>query len=124
VQKVLLLCLAGSAGTLARYFVTGAVHQALGRDFPYGTAAVNLLGCLAFGLVWSLADERGLFSPQTRIVVLVGFMGAFTTFSSFIYESAELIRDQEYFKAAANIAGQNIFGYLSFLLGVACSRII
>jgi len=124
VQKILLLALAGVAGTLARYYLAGAVHDLLGREFPFGTVAVNLLGCALFGIVWTLADERALLSPQTRLVLLVGFMGAFTTFSSFIFESATLIRDQEYLKAAINIVGQNILGYGCFLLGAACGRFI
>ncbi|MBF0481496.1 MAG: fluoride efflux transporter CrcB [Desulfovibrionaceae bacterium] len=123
-QKILLLALAGVAGTLARYYLSGAVHDVLGREFPFGTAAVNLLGCALFGLVWTLADERALLSPQARIVILVGFMGAFTTFSSFIYESAGLIRDQEYLKAAVNIVGQNVLGYGCFILGAAFGRVI
>jgi len=124
VQKILLIALAGVAGTLARYYLAGAVHDLLGREFPFGTVAVNLLGCTLFGIVWTLADERALLSPQTRIILLVGFMGAFTTFSSFIFESAVLIRDQEYLKAAVNVVGQNILGYSCFILGAACGRLI
>ena len=123
-QKILLIALAGVAGTLARYYLAGAVHDLLGREFPFGTVAVNLLGCTLFGIVWTLADERALLSPQTRIILLVGFMGAFTTFSSFIFESAVLIRDQEYLKAAVNVVGQNILGYSCFILGAACGRLI
>ena len=123
-QKILLLALAGTCGTLARFWLSGAVLGVLGRDFPWGTWAVNLCGCFLFGLVWVLAEERGLISAQARIVILVGFVGTFTTFSTLIFESAELVRDGEWFKMALNLAGQNAFGFAGLYLGATCGRIL
>jgi CrcB protein len=122
-QKIVLLALAGTCGTLARFWLSGAVFGVLGRDFPWGTWAVNIFGCFLFGLVWTLAEERGIISAQCRIVILVGFMGAFTTFSTLIFESAELLRDDEWIKMALNLVGQNIFGFAGLYLGVVCGRI-
>ena len=122
--KILLLSLAGTLGTLARYWLSGAVYVFLGRDFPWGTWAVNISGCFLFGLVWVLTDERGLIPAQGRVVLLVGFMGAFTTFSTLIFESAELLRDDQWIKMGLNLAGQNIMGFLALFLGAACGRII
>jgi CrcB protein len=123
-QKILLICLAGALGTLARYWLSGAVYGLLGRDFPWGTSAVNILGCFLFGLIWVLSEERGILPPQFRLIVLVGFMGAFTTFSTFIFESAELARTTEWLKMGLNMAGQNIVGFIACYLGMVFGRIV
>lgn len=123
-HKIALLALAGTCGTLARYWLSGAVHGVLGRDFPWGTAAVNVLGCLLFGIIWVLADERQLIRAEMRLVLLVGFMGAFTTFSSLIFETGELLRGSQWAFAALNIVGQNILGFAAFFVGAALARLV
>lgn len=123
-HKILLLALAGSCGTLARYWLSGAVHKILGGDFPWGTALVNLLGCLLFGLIWVVADERQLIRPEVRGILLVGFMGAFTTFSSLIFETGELVRGSQLGLAALNLLGQNALGFAAFSLGTALGRAV
>lgn len=123
-HKILLLALAGACGTLARYWLSGAVQGVMGRDFPWGTAAVNLLGCLLFGLVWVLADERQLIRAEFRVVLLVGFMGAFTTFSSLIFETGELMRGTQWAYAALNLMGQNLLGFAAFYIGAALGRVL
>lgn len=120
--KLLWLALAGAAGTLSRYALAGWVQRSAGSGFPWGTMAVNLAGCFLAGLVTALWEERGLFSGETRTVVMVGFMGAFTTFSSFILETGSLARDGEWLHAAANIAAQNTLGIVALLLGFAVAR--
>lgn len=122
-HKILLLALAGAGGTLARYWLSGAVQGVMGRDFPWGTAAVNLLGCLLFGLFWVLADERQLLRAEFRLVILVGFMGAFTTFSSLIFETGELLRGTQWAYAALNLMGQNLLGFAAFHIGAALGRV-
>ncbi len=84
------LCFAGAAGTLARYGLAGLMQRLLGESFPWGTLTVNALGCFLFGVVWMLAEDRLVISGQTRFVILTGFMGAFTTFSTFAFETAAL----------------------------------
>jgi len=123
-HKILLLALAGAGGTLARYWLSGAVQGVMGRDFPWGTAAVNLLGCLLFGLVWVLADERQFIRAEFRLVILVGFMGAFTTFSSLIFETGELMRGTQWAYAAFNLMGQNLLGFAAFYIGATLGRVI
>ncbi|MBU1041104.1 MAG: fluoride efflux transporter CrcB [Proteobacteria bacterium] len=123
-HKVLMLAVAGTLGTLARYWLSGAVYGIMGREFPWGTAAVNLLGCLLFGLVWVMADERQLLGPETRLVILVGFMGAFTTFSSLIFETGELMRGAQWAYAAINLVGQNILGFVAFAIGASIGRAV
>lgn len=120
--KLLLLALAGGMGTLCRYWLSGAAYSILGRNFPWGTWAVNILGSLLFGLVWTLADDRGLLSPQTRVIVLTGFMGAFTTFSTFMFESGELLRDAQWIRLAANLGGQNLIGLGALFVGISLGK--
>ncbi len=127
-MKILLIAIAGAIGTLARYFlsgfVQGAVFGAHKADFPWGTYAVNMAGCFLFGLVWPLAEERLFISPLTRTVLLVGFMGAFTTFSSYIFDTMDLIRGSHLILAFGNIALQNITGLAFLMLGVYVARLL
>ena len=122
--KLLLLASAGAFGTLARYFLGGAVQRLSGGAFPWGTFAVNMTGTLLFGLVWSLAEDRLVISPEARTIILVGFMGAFTTFSSFMFETGELMRDSQWALAFGNIALQNLTGILFLFIGFAIGRLI
>ena len=122
--KILLIALAGACGTLSRYWLSGLAYDLLGRDFHWGTWAVNILGCFLFGLVWILAEERGFLSAQARILILTGFMGAFTTFSTFIFESGGIMNDGQWLKLALNVGGQNIVGFAALYLGTGLGRII
>ena len=122
--KLLLLASAGAFGTLARYFLGGAVQRLSGGAFPWGTFAVNMTGTLLFGLVWSLAEDRLVISSEARTIILVGFMGAFTTFSSFMFETGELMRDSQWALAFGNIALQNLTGILFLFIGFAIVRLI
>ncbi len=123
-MKIVLFAAAGAAGTLARYFLGGLFQRLAGSSFPYGTFAVNMIGCLLFGIIWVLAEERLVLSAQTRAVCLIGFMGAFTTFSSFIFESAALMRDAEWAMAFGNILAQNILGLACLFVGLAIGRLL
>ncbi len=124
IQKIVLLALAGACGTLARYGLAGVVHRWLGGNFPWGTAMVNVLGCLLFGFVWAAGSERAIISPEARFIILTGFMGAFTTFSTFVFESNQLLADAELLIGFANIFLQLLVGSGGFFLGLAIARII
>ncbi len=123
-QKLILLALAGATGTLARYGLAGMVQRWGGAGFPWGTLAVNVLGCFVAGLLWSLFEQRWAVSGETRIVVLVGFMGAFTTFSAYILETGELARTSQWWLMAANLGLQNGLGLFALLGGAALGRIL
>ena len=123
-QKLLWLALAGAMGTLARYGLAGVAQRTLGGDFPWGTLTVNLLGCVVAGLFWSLAGSRLSISGQMRVIILMGFMGAFTTFSAYALETGELLRDAQWLWATGNIALQNGFGIVLFFLGLAAGRFV
>lgn len=123
-SKIALIALAGACGTLCRYWLSGLACDLLGRDFPWGTWAVNILGCFLFGLVWILAEERGLLSGQARLLILTGFMGAFTTFSTLVFESSALMNDGQWFRLVLNVGGQNLVGFAALYLGFGLGRII
>ena len=124
IQKLLWLALAGALGTLARYGVAGTAQRVFGGEFPWGTLAANLVGCFLAGLFWSVAESRLSISGQMRTIVLMGFMGAFTTFSAFMLETGELLRDAQWSWALGNIALQNILGLTLFFIGLGIGRFI
>jgi len=124
IQKLFWLALAGALGTLARYGVAGTAQRVFGGEFPWGTLAANLVGCFLAGLFWSVAESRLSISGQMRTIVLMGFMGAFTTFSAFMLETSELLRDAQWSWALGNIALQNILGLILFFIGLGIGRFI
>ncbi len=121
-QKLLLIACAGGLGALARYGLSGVVQRAAGSDFPWGTTVVNVTGCLAFGLLWSWMGARLSIGGEVRAIVLVGFMGAFTTFSTFAFETAQLLHGAQWLAAAGNLAIQNVVGIAAMFLGLAIGR--
>ncbi len=123
-QKLTLLALAGALGTLARYGLAGGVQKIYGTPSPWGTFAVNIIGCFLAGLLWALFEGRWQVSAETKTVLLVGFMGAFTTFSAFILESSELARSATWMNAAANVALQTGLGFLALFIGAALARTV
>jgi CrcB protein len=124
VWKLLLIAAAGGLGTLARYGLAGAVQNLAGRTFPWGTVVVNVLGCFVFGALWSAMQDRLAVSVQMRQIVLVGFMGAFTTFSTFVFETGQLTRDAQWIMAAGNLALQNGVGLAALFAGLTLGRLL
>ncbi len=120
--KLAWLAAAGALGTLARYGLGGLVQRLVPATFPWGTLVVNGLGCFLFGLVWTLARERSLIGSDTQGIVLVGFMGAFTTFSTYAFETGAMVHEAQWARAAANLLAHNVGGLLLFFLGIAAGR--
>lgn len=118
------LFLAGGIGALTRFSLAGLIQRWSGSSFPLGTFVINIFGCLLFGWIWSLAEERLLISGETRFILLTGFIGAFTTFSTFAFESSGLLRDSEWLLAAGNILGQTVLGMFAILAGMALGRFL
>ena len=123
-QRVIWLSAAGALGTLARYGLSGLVQRVTGSLFPWGTLAVNGIGCFLFGLVWVLAAERMAVSGEARLVILTGFMGAFTTFSTFSAETGQMLLRAQWAAGMANILGSLILGFLCFFLGLFLGRLV
>jgi fluoride exporter len=120
--KLVLLAAAGAAGTLARYGLSLGLARLLGDRFPFGTLGVNVIGCALFGLVLALFRDRARIGPEAATVLLVGFMGAFTTFSSFVADSHALWESERPVLAVANVLFQNAAGLSCFLLGRSLGR--
>jgi CrcB protein len=121
-QKTILVGVAGLIGTLLRYWLSGLVARGYGETFPWGTLVVNLVGCFLAGAVFHVTEERFLISPTLRTVILIGFLGGFTTFSSYGLQTFTLLRDGEIGWAAVNIAASNVFGLLMVWTGYVVSK--
>ncbi|MEW6400970.1 MAG: fluoride efflux transporter CrcB [Chloroflexota bacterium] len=116
--NIILVALGGALGSVMRYLL-GIWTQSASKsiDFPYGTLAVNLIGCFVIGVLAELAEVRGAFTPESRALVFIGVLGGFTTFSSFGNDTINLLRDGEAFNALANIGANVILGLTLVWLG-------
>ena len=123
-QKVLLIGLAGLVGTVGRYALSGVIARRFGETFPAGTLVVNIIGCFLAGLLFYLLQERNLVSPTTRTVVMIGFLGGFTTFSSFGLQTFTLLRDGEFWFATLNVVSSNFLGLLMVWAGYTLGKLV
>lgn len=123
-KQVVLIAFAGALGTLSRYGLSTLVHAVMGHDFPWGTFVVNILGCLLFGFIWALEEHHLALGPETRLIVLTGFMGAFTTFSTFIFESGQLITASQWVYVAGNLTLQILIGLAALTAGMQAARAV
>ncbi|GAB4388287.1 MAG: fluoride efflux transporter CrcB [Thermodesulfovibrionales bacterium] len=121
-MKLVAVGLGGLIGALGRYGLSGLVHRWLGGSFPYGTLAVNAAGCLLIGALMYLVEERSLLTPNLRLFLGIGVLGAFTTFSTFGYETVELLRDRQIWYAFMNVAGNVVLGIAAVIAGYAGVR--
>jgi fluoride exporter len=121
--KLLLIALGGAAGTLARYG-THVLSRGLTErtNFPIGTLIVNLLGCFLIGYLQGLLVERLEVREEYRLAIIVGFLGGFTTFSTFGWDTAALLRDGQTTRAMISVIASNIFGVLLVFAGYGVSR--
>lgn len=124
-QNVLLVGLGGFIGSAGRYLVSGWVQQMVDKPLlPFGTLAVNVIGCLLIGLLGGLAEVREIMHPNARMFVMVGMLGGFTTFSTFGYETFALGRDGESLLALANIAAQVVVGLFAVWAGFTLAKAV
>jgi fluoride exporter len=121
-QKTILISLAGLAGTVLRYWLSGLVARQYGEAFPWGTMAVNMVGCFLTGAIFYLTEERFLVNPSVRTVILVGLLGGFTTFSSYGLQTFTLLRDGEFGLATLNVATSNVLGLLMVWAGYVLGK--
>ncbi len=123
--NILLVGAGGFIGSILRYLMSGWVQQsAKTLDFPYGTLAVNVIGCFVIGFLAQLAESRGVFTSEARSFVFIGILGGFTTFSSFGNETLNLARDNQMMNAFANIGANVLIGLFAVWLGRTVSYLI
>lgn len=120
--QILAIAAGGSIGAVMRFLVSTGVYGWFGRGFPYGTLVVNVLGSLVMGLLYELFLQRLSVSPEIRAVLLVGFLGAFTTFSTFSIETINLIEQGYLIKAITNVLASVVLCILAAWCGLQIVR--
>jgi len=122
VQQLLAIAGGGALGAVLRFGVSNSIYRLLGRDFPYGTMAVNVLGSLLMGFLFILLVERMVVSAEWRSALLIGLLGAFTTFSTFSFETLALFDAGAPFKALLNIIASVVLCLAATWLGMILGR--
>jgi CrcB protein len=109
-------------GSVARYLIAVRLYKELGLGLPYGTLTVNILGSMLLGVVLGLVEERGMFTPEQRSFITIGFLGGMTTFSTFIYEGWDYTRDGELMRAGVYAALSLVGAFAAFTVAHAMTR--
>ena len=113
-MTLLAVAAGGALGAVARYLLAVRLYGELGIGFPWGTLGVNALGCALLGVVLGLVEERDAFSPDVRAFLTVGFLGAMTTFSTFIYESWQYMRADDPLRFGLYVVLSLAIGFAAF----------
>ncbi len=121
-MNYLIIGAGGFVGAIARYILAVWIGQRWGRSFPLGTFVVNITGSFLIGLLMTLMAERFTENPQWRLLLVVGFLGAYTTFSTFEFETGALLKDGEWLYAGLNMIGSVIVGFIALKLGEVLAK--
>ena len=117
-RNLLFVGMGGFIGAVLRYLISGGVQKwTQSVDFPYGTLVVNLIGCLVIGMLTRLDELRSLLSPEMRFFILIGLLGAFTTYSTFSNEAMNLINDRRFNMAVLYMAAHLVLGLGAVMVG-------
>jgi len=120
---IIAIAIGGSFGALARFFLGRFVQNAAGTSFPMGTLVINLTGAFVIGFILELA-ERTMMGPVLRSFITIGFLGAYTTFSTYGYETVALLRDRELVAALLNVGVSTVGGLFLVVLGMYVARVV
>lgn len=120
--RYLLVVIGGGAGALARYVAASAIMTRFGGRFPLGTLVINVTGSFLIGYLMTLLTERFDLDPNWRLLLVVGFLGGYTTFSSFEWETYTALREGAGWAAALNVVSSVVAGYAAVWLGVLAAR--
>ena len=123
-EKYLAVGLGGFVGSVFRYGMSGFLYRILGDRFPYGTLAVNILGCFTIGILMSLFEQRWLVQPNVRLFLTIGILGGFTTFSTFSFETIEMLKGGNFGMGFLNIFGSMIFCLAATWLGSIADKLL
>jgi CrcB protein len=123
-QTFLIISLGAVLGANSRYWLGGWAVERFGTSFPYGNLIINLSGSFILGFFMTLITGRFLVDPQWRLLVAIGFLGSYTTFSSYTYESVSLILNGQLWLGLLNLLGSSLLGGMAVLLGIWLGRLI
>ena len=123
-MQLLLVGLGGFGGAVLRWLVDGWVSERNPTAFPLGTLVINLTGAFTLGVLFAWVIERNVLPPDVRLPLMVGFLGAYTTFSTFMLESWRLVEEGAYGLATANLVGSVVLGLVAVVGGLAIGRLI
>ena len=123
-MPIALIAVGGAAGAVTRYLVDVFVSERVGGAFPFGTLVINVTGSFALGVLYALAIERAALPSEIRGPLMIGFLGAYTTFSTLMLESWRLVEDGAVVLAIANVAGSAALGIAAVVLGLAVGRVL
>jgi CrcB protein len=123
-MNYLIIGAGGFAGAITRYALALWIGQRWGRSFPLGTFVINITGSLLIGLLMPLLTERFIVNPQWRLLLVVGFLGAYTTFSTFEYETGALLKDGEWLFASLNVILSVSVGFIALKIGEIIAKSI
>ncbi len=123
-ETFLLISLGAVLGANLRYWIGGWAAGRFGTSFPYGNLIINLTGSFILGFFMTLAVERLLLDPRWRIFFAVGFLGSYTTFSSYTFESMSLLLDSQWLPGLVNLFGSALLGGVAVFLGILLARAI
>ena len=123
-MKYLFIALGGALGAVLRYIVAGVFSMLSYTSFPYGTLSVNLIGSFFIGFLWAVFGEKIVISTEFKLFIFIGFIGAFTTFSTYAYETFKLLQDGEIKFAVLNILYNNVFGIILVVIGLILGRML
>ena len=121
-MNLVIIALGGALGAVSRFLMGNAVSKAVGSALPYGTFVINLVGCCAMGLLMTIIVDRELLSAAWRLFLCVGFLGGFTTFSSFGYEALMLLTEGRLLAALTYVSCSVVLGLAAAAAGVLCAR--
>jgi CrcB protein len=116
------IAVGGAAGAVSRYLLQGWVDGLASGRFPWGTFVINISGSFALGVIFALAVDRAVLSPEVRVPLMVGFISAYTTFSTLMLESWRLVEEGDLVFAFANLAGSVVVGMIAVVAGLAIGR--
>ena len=123
-MTLVLIAVGGAAGAVSRYLIQGWVEDFSDGRFPWGTFAVNISGSFFLGVVFALAMDRSIVSPEVRVPLMIGFISSYTTFSTLMLESWRLVEDGDMLVALGNITLSVIVGMLAVVAGLALGRML
>ena len=117
-----LIAIGGAGGAVTRFALDSWVAARVGGDFPWGTLLINVSGSFLLGLLFALTIERGVLSPELRAPLMIGFLGAYTTFSTWMLESWRLVEDGAVLAAMLNVGGSVVLGMAAVICGLVVGR--